>query len=51
MENLKTKIEEVLKTKILKVDVIKTDDNKENEYQISITFNGNLNDMKSLFDL
>jgi len=47
MENLREKLEKFLKTKI---STIKTDINKDDEYQISITFNGNLIDMKPLFD-
>lgn len=50
MENLKKKLEELLETKIIKVSTLKTDTNKDDEYQISITFNGNLIEMKSLFD-
>jgi hypothetical protein len=50
MENLREKLEKFLKRKIIKISTIKTDINKDDEYQISITFNGNLIDMKSLFD-
>ena len=50
MKNLKEKLEELLETKIIKVSTLKTDTNKDNEYQISITFNSSLNEMKSLFD-
>jgi hypothetical protein len=39
---MKKKIEELLETKIIKVSTIKTDTNKDDEYQISIMFNGNL---------
>lgn len=51
MENLKEKIEELLNTKITKTTVVKSNNSKENEYEISITFNGNLIEMKSLFDI
>ena len=50
MENLKKKLEELLETKIIKVSMHKTEANKDDEYEISITFNGNLVEMKSLFD-
>lgn len=51
MENLKEKIEELLKTKIIKVSTLKTyQNNDDDNYEISIAFNGNLIEMKSLFD-
>jgi len=40
MENLKKKLEELLETKIIKVSTHKTEANKDDEYEISITFNG-----------
>lgn len=50
MENLKKKIEEILETKIIKISVSHEEDNKDDEYQISITFNGNIKELRSLFD-
>jgi hypothetical protein len=50
MENLKDKIEELLNTKILKIEVWKADDNINDEYTYKIMFHGNINEMRSLFD-